>query len=103
MSNEQTTLRIEKLESLRSQGVPVYPERFPTNCELYKASLLEDGTSGVRIAGRIMGIRQFSKLSFITISDIICIQQILMKKRFVSKSMFCLEKPYTPDPINGTD
>ena len=38
VSNEQTTLRIEKLETLRSQGIPVYPERFPTNYELYEAS-----------------------------------------------------------------
>ncbi|MGM0834621.1 MAG: lysine--tRNA ligase [Bacillota bacterium] len=80
MSHEQTALRMEKLEALRSKGVPVYPERFPTNYELYEASSLEDGTSGVRVAGRIMGIRQFSKFSFITISDIQGKLQLLMKK-----------------------
>ncbi len=80
MSQEQTALRMEKLEALKSQGVPVYPERFQTNYELYGASSLEDGTSGVRVAGRIMGIRQFSKFSFITISDIQGKLQLLLKK-----------------------
>lgn len=80
MSQEQTALRMEKLEALKSQGVPVYPERFQTNYELYEASSLEDGTSGVRVAGRIMGIRQFSKFSFITISDIQGKLQLLLKK-----------------------
>lgn len=55
MSQEQKALRMEKLEALKSQGVPVYPERYHTNYELYEASSLEDGTSGVRVAGRIMG------------------------------------------------
>src|SRR4051812_19322790 len=88
MSNEQTTIRIEKLETLRSQGVPVYPERFPTNYELYEASSLEDGTSGVRVAGRIMGIRHFSKFSFITITDIQGNLQLLLKKDEVGERVF---------------
>lgn len=88
VSNEQTTLRIEKLETLRSQGVPVYPERFSTNYELYKASSLEDGTLGVRVAGRIMGIRQFSKFSFITISDIQGNLQLLLKKEEIGDQAF---------------
>ncbi|MEK4510928.1 lysine--tRNA ligase [Paenibacillus sp. FSL K6-2524] len=88
MSNEQTTLRIEKLESIRSQGVPVYPERFPRNYELYEASSLEDGTSGVRVAARIMGIRQFNKFSFITISDIQGNLQLLLKKGEVGEQAY---------------
>lgn len=88
MNSEQTTLRIEKLETLRSQGVPVYPDRFLTNYELYESSLLEDGTSGVRVAGRIMGIRQFSKFSFITISDIQGNLQLLLKKDEVGEKVY---------------
>ncbi|WP_404458458.1 lysine--tRNA ligase [Sutcliffiella horikoshii] len=80
MSQEQTALRMEKLDALRSQGIPVYPERYQTNYELYEASSLDDGISGVRVAGRIMGIRQFSKFSFITISDIQGKLQLLLKK-----------------------
>lgn len=81
MSQEQTIRRIEKLAALRSEGVFVYPERYETNYELYEAALLEDGTEGVRVAGRIMGIRQFSKFSFLTISDIQGSLQLLLKKK----------------------
>lgn len=88
MSNEQTAYRIEKLETLKSQGIPVYPERFSTNYEIYEATQLEDGTSGVRVAGRIMSIRNFSKLSFITISNIQGSLQLLLKKDEIGEEPF---------------
>lgn len=88
MSNEQMDLRIEKVEALKSQGISVYPERFSTNYELYEASLLDDGISGVRVAGRIVGIRNFSKLTFITISNIEGGLQLLLKKEEVGEVPF---------------
>ncbi|TCZ69020.1 lysine--tRNA ligase [Paenibacillus albiflavus] len=88
MSNEQMILRLEKLDSMRSQGIPVYPEKFTTNAELYEAALLEDGTSGVRVAGRIMGIRSFSKFAFITISNIEGSLQLLLSKEEVGEKSF---------------
>jgi lysyl-tRNA synthetase, class II len=88
MSNEQRNQKVEKLERLRSQGIPVYPERFPTNYELNEAGLLEDGATGIRVAGRIMGIRNFSKLSFITISNIQGSLQLLLKKDEVGAESF---------------
>ncbi|KPB03916.1 lysine--tRNA ligase [Bacillus sp. CHD6a] len=87
MSQEQRALRMKKLEALRSQGITVYPERYETNYELYEASLLEGGTSGVRVAGRIMGIRQFSKFSFITIADIQGKLQLLLKRDEVGEQV----------------
>ncbi|MEA3320700.1 MAG: lysine--tRNA ligase [Bacillota bacterium] len=87
MNQEQRALRMKKLEALRAQGIPVYPERYETNYELFNASLLEDGTSGVRVAGRIMGIRQFSKFSFITIADIQGKLQLLLKKDEVGEQV----------------
>ncbi|MFC3770940.1 lysine--tRNA ligase [Paenibacillus sp. GCM10012303] len=88
MSNEQTSLRLEKLETLRSQGIPVYPERFSANYELSEASLLEDGISDVRVAGRIRGIRNFSKFTFITISDIAGSLQLLLNKEEIGEALF---------------
>lgn len=88
MSNEQTTLRIAKLEALRSQGISVYPDKYSTTHELYEASSLEDGTSGVRVAGRIMGIRQFTKLIFITIADMQGNLQLLLKKDEIGEQAF---------------
>jgi len=88
MSNEQTILRLEKLEMLRSLGIPVNPEKFSANYELSVASQLEDGTTGVRVAGRIMGIRKFSKFIFITISNIEGSLQLLLNKEEVGEVSF---------------
>jgi len=88
MSNEQTALRIEKMETLRSQGVQVYPDKFSINYDLNEASLLYDGTFGVRVAGRIMSIRNFSKFSFITLSNIQGTLQLLLKKEEVDEVLF---------------
>ncbi|MFF2755845.1 lysine--tRNA ligase [Psychrobacillus sp. NPDC058041] len=88
MSNEQTTQRIEKLERLRNQGIQVYPEKFSINYELHEASMLNDGTFGVRVAGRITSIRNFSKLSFITLSNIQGTLQLLLKKEEIGEESF---------------
>lgn len=88
MSNEQTTQRIEKLEALRNEGFQVYPERFSVNYELREASVLQDGTAGVRVAGRIMSIRNFNKLIFITLSDIQGSLQLLLKKDEIGEDSF---------------
>jgi lysyl-tRNA synthetase, class II len=88
MRNEQTAFRIEKLENLKLQGIAVYPERFSTNYEPYEAAQLEDGTLGVRVAGRIMSIRNFSKLSFITIANIQGSLQLLLKKDEIGEEHF---------------
>lgn len=88
MNNEQTELRLEKVEALKTQGISVYPERFSTNHELYEASRLEDGISGVRVAGRIRSIRTFKKLIFITISDVEGSLQLLLKVDEIGEERF---------------
>lgn len=88
MRNEQRELRIGKLQALNIQGIPIYPERFSTNNDLIEASQLEDGTSAVRVAGRIMGIRSFKKLIFITISNIQGSLQLLLKKDEIGEELF---------------
>ncbi|MCR8644925.1 lysine--tRNA ligase [Paenibacillus sp. N1-5-1-14] len=85
MSNEQMNLRLEKLEDLRSQGILLYPDKFTINAELDEAALLKDRTSGVRVAGRIMGIRKFSKFMFITVANIEGSLQLLLSKEEVSE------------------
>ncbi|TQR19099.1 lysine--tRNA ligase [Psychrobacillus vulpis] len=88
MVNEQTTRRIEKLDAIKSQGIQAYPERYSTNYELDEAALLEDGTTGIRVAGRIIGIRKFSKFSFITISNIQGSLQLLLNREEVGEVPF---------------
>ncbi|WP_409295518.1 lysine--tRNA ligase [Peribacillus sp. SCS-26] len=88
MSNEQTEGRFRKLETLKSQGISVYPEGFSANYELFEASLLEDGTSDVRVAGRIMSIRNFNKFIFLTLSNIQGSLQLLLKRDEVGQIPF---------------
>ena len=63
---EQETVRREKLKNIKNP----YPERYETNHSIIEASMLEDGVTSVRVAGRIVLMRKMGKMSFITIGDI---------------------------------
>jgi lysyl-tRNA synthetase, class II len=88
LNSEHTERRLEKLNDMKSNGINVYPERFSTNYELHEAVFLKDRTEGVRTAGRITGIRSFSKLSFISISDIQGTLQLLLNKQEIGEDLF---------------
>ncbi len=64
--SEQEIIRRDKLGEIKNP----YPERFVTNYELKDACTLEDGTTDVTVAGRIILMRKMGKLSFLTIGDI---------------------------------
>src|ERR671922_2078048 len=75
---EQVEVRWQKLAKLRESGYALYPNDFrPSHATAEILSTyggLSDeqlGTSpaGVRLAGRIMGIRSFGKASFFHIQD----------------------------------
>ena len=48
--SEQELVRREKLKNIKNP----YPERFEVNTEIAEAKNLEDGTTGIRVAGRIV-------------------------------------------------
>ncbi len=64
--SEQEVVRREKLKEISNP----YPERYETNYEICDASQLDDGVTGVRVAGRIVLMRKMGKMSFLTIGDI---------------------------------
>ena len=64
--SEQELVRREKLANIKNP----YPERYEVNYDLDKASELDDGVTGVRVAGRIILMRKMGKMSFLTIGDI---------------------------------
>lgn len=64
--SEQELVRREKLRNIKNP----YPERYEVTYELCDAALLEDGVTGVRVAGRIVLMRKMGKMSFLTIGDI---------------------------------
>ena len=67
--SEQELVRREKLEEIAKVCNP-YPESFEITHELKDAMLLEDATTNVRVAGRIILMRKMGKMSFLTIGDI---------------------------------
>ncbi len=67
--SEQELVRREKIEKIREVCNP-YPERYEITHEIKDVKDLEDGTTGVRVAGRIVFMRKMGKMSFLTIRDI---------------------------------
>ena len=66
---EQELVRRNKLEEIREVCNP-YPERFEKTHALKDARNLEDGTTNVSLAGRIVFMRKMGKLSFVRIRDL---------------------------------
>lgn len=63
-------IKIEKIQQLRELGRNPYPERYERTHTLSEASELEEGTAGVRMAGRVVAIRDFGGFAFFTLQDI---------------------------------
>lgn len=68
-ASEQELVRREKLEQISKVCNP-YPEKFERTHTLKEAALLEDDTTDVSLAGRIVFARKMGKLSFIRIRDL---------------------------------
>ncbi len=66
---EQEIVRREKVEKIRETRNP-YPDRYEVTHTLEEASHLEDGTSDVSVAGRIVFLRKMGKMSFLKLRDI---------------------------------
>ena len=67
--SEQEIVRRDKLKEIESFCNP-YPAKYERTHTLSEAALLEDGTKGVKLAGRIGFARKMGKLSFVKIRDI---------------------------------
>ena len=67
--SEQELVRREKVEKIREVCNP-YPERYEITHEIKDVKNLEDGTTNVKVAGRIVFMRKMGKMSFLTIRDI---------------------------------
>lgn len=67
--SEQEQVRRDRVEEIKKICNP-YPDRFVITHELKEASLLEDGTKNVSVAGRIVFMRKMGKLSFVSIQDV---------------------------------
>lgn len=82
--SEQELVRREKLQNIKNP----YPERFEITHELSDAANLEDGVTGVRVAGRIILMRKMGKMSFLTIGDIHGKIQISVKMDMIGEEAY---------------
>ncbi|MEE8104759.1 MAG: lysine--tRNA ligase [Planctomycetota bacterium] len=69
MSDDLRQVRIDKIPRLKEAGLHAYPERFERTHTPAVAALLAEGTGGVSVAGRVMAVRTFGKLTFVRIQD----------------------------------
>lgn len=84
---EQETVRFNKIEEIEKVTNP-YPERYEVTHSIKEASLLEDGLTGIRVAGRIVLMRKMGKLSFLTIRDIEGSVQLSIKMDMVGEEAY---------------
>ena len=75
---EQEMVRRNKLQDIEKFCNP-YPDHFDRTHKLIVARELEDGTTGVKIAGRIVFLRKMGKLSFVRIRDLESDMQLEIK------------------------
>jgi lysyl-tRNA synthetase class 2 len=94
MGNEQRDIRIQKLQELRAQGVIPYLDRFEKTHNLHDASMLEEGTGHIRIAGRIIAVRMFGRLIFATLRDGSGDMQVALQEKELGKETFSFFKKY---------
>jgi len=81
VSDDLRQIRLDKLARLRESGIPVYPERFQRSHTLGEAATLPEGTTDVRVAGRLIAVRSFGKLTFAHLQDGTGKLQIALEKK----------------------
>ena len=89
--SEQEQVRRDKLEEIRNYCNP-YQDRFDRTHTLKEARNLEDGTTDVNIAGRIIFMRKMGKLSFVRIRDLEADMQLEVKIDTVGEERYAFFK-----------
>lgn len=82
--SEQELVRREKLNNIKNP----YPEKYETNYDICDAAKLDDGVTGVRVAGRIVLMRKMGKMSFLTIGDIYGKVQVSVKVDMIGEEAY---------------
>ncbi len=88
---EQELVRRNKLDEIREVCNP-YPERFEKTHALKDARNLEDGTTNVSLAGRIVFMRKMGKLSFVRIRDLEGDMQLEFKIDIIGEERYAFFK-----------
>ncbi len=94
MSIEEREVRIKKLNELKEMGEIPYKERYEKTHSMADAKKLELGTENIRIAGRVMAVRIFGRLIFVTLKDFSDTMQIALQEKVIGKELFKFFKKY---------
>ena len=84
---EQELVRRGKLEEIKKITNP-YPEKFERTHTIKEASVLEDSTKNVKVAGRIAFARKMGKLSFVKIRNIEASLQLEFRSDLVGEDNY---------------
>ena len=90
IKNDIMKIREEKEQKLKDLGINTRPEKFNITHTLKAASTLEEGTTGVAIAGRVMSKRKMGKISFLDIRDVEGRMQLCIKKDEIGEDKYVL-------------
>lgn len=88
--NELKKIRLEKKAKLQENGIKTTPERFEITHKICDARNLEDGTTNVKVAGRVMSRRKMGKISFLDLRDIEGRIQLCLKRDEVGEEKYKL-------------
>jgi len=69
VSEPERDVRLRKIARLRERGHNPWPDRYERSHLLAEAAALPAGTAGLRLAGRLVAIRAFGKLTFAHLQD----------------------------------
>ncbi|MFN0059236.1 MAG: lysine--tRNA ligase [Planctomycetota bacterium] len=81
-------IKLEKIQSMREQGLNPYPERYERSHTLSAAAQLPAGTKSICVAGRMVSRREFGKLVFFDLQDLRGRLQISLQADQVGKDVF---------------
>jgi len=90
--DEYFRIRLEKISKLKEAGLSAYPDRFADSLTCEEAAKQDEGTEGVRCAGRITSMRKMGKLIFAHIQDVTGKIQIAVQRDGLGVEKFKLVK-----------
>ncbi|MDM8565399.1 lysine--tRNA ligase [Candidatus Halobeggiatoa sp. HSG11] len=88
-TEDTTEVRISKMQNLLDSGLNAYPDRYECTHTIGELKGLEEGITA-SMAGRVLSVRRFGKLMFVTIGNAINRGQISLKKNELEEDDFNL-------------
>ena len=84
-TEDTTEVRISKMQNLLDSGLKAYPDRYECTHTIGELKELAEGTTA-SMAGRVLSVRRFGKLMFVTIGNAVNRGQISLKKNELEDS-----------------